>query len=148
MDQQEQKPRLISNRFTAAIGVVLTGYVAALSMREAFWQSPHHFHWLLPLEHLLPAWAVLAANVALYAYFLWLCIVFPRAVRGKERVLLAGWVPGILLSPVQGIVSVSLAAAIQYVKAASIMVALVAALVILIEGPARDDTVSDRAVPE
>lgn len=143
MEQQEQKPRLIGNRFTAAIGVVLTGYVAALSLRAAFWESPHHFHWLLPLDALLPARLTLAVNVALYAWLLWLCVVFPRALRGKERVLVAGWVPGVLLSPIQGMVSASLAAVIQYVKAASIMIAFFAAVAILLEGP-----VSGSAPPE
>lgn len=148
MDQREQKPRLITSRFTAAIGVILTGNIAALTFRSAFWQTPHHFHWILQLDHLLPAWAVLTANVALYAWILWLCIVFPRALRGKERILVTGWVPGLLLSPIQGLVSVSLAAAIQYVKAASIMVALAAVLAILVEGPVGDNTPSDGPVGE
>jgi hypothetical protein len=68
--QSEQKPRLIGNRLTAAIGVVLTGFVAVQTLRAVFWQSPHHFHWLLPLDALLPARAVLAVNVALYAWLL------------------------------------------------------------------------------
>jgi hypothetical protein len=40
----------------ALIGVILTGYIAALAIRSAFWQSAHYFHWLLPLGRLLPAW--------------------------------------------------------------------------------------------
>jgi hypothetical protein len=128
--------------------VVLTGYVAALTLRAAFWQSPHHFHWLLPVDALLPARATLVVNVALYAWVLWLCVVFPRALHGKERVLVLGWVPGLLLSPIQGLVSVSLAALIQYVKAASIMVAFFAAVAILVEGPVSGNSASDTNVPE
>ncbi len=143
MAQQEQKPRLIRNRFTAAIGVALTGYIAVLTFRAAFWQSPHHFHWILALDYLLPAWAVLAANVALYGCLLFLCIAFPRSLQGKERILVVGWIPGVLLSPVQGLVSESLAAAIQYAKAASIMVAFAAAVVILVEGPEDDKALSE-----
>ena len=146
--EQEQKPRVIGTRFTASIGVVLTGYVAALSLRAAFWQSPHHFHWLLPLDALLPARPTLAVNVALYAWLFWLCVVFPRALHGKERVLVAGWVPGVLLSPIQGMVSASLAAAIQYVKAASIMVAFFAAVAILLEGPVSGSAPPEGTVPE
>jgi hypothetical protein len=148
VEQQEQKPRLIGNRFTAAIGVVLTGYVAALSLRAAFWQSPHHFQWLLPLNALLPARFNLAVNVALYAWLLWLCVVFPRAFQGKERVLIAGWVPGVLLSPIQGMVSASLAVAIQYVKAASIMAAFFAAVAIFLEGPVSGSAPPEGTVPE
>jgi hypothetical protein len=148
VEQQKQKPRLIGSRFTAAIGVILTGYGAALTFRSAFWQSPHHFHWLLPLDALLPARATLAVNVAFYAWLLWLCVVFPRALQGKERVLVAGWVPGVLLSPIQGLVSASFAIAIQHVKAVSMMVAFFAALTILIEGPARGDAPSDGTLSE
>lgn len=148
MEQQEQKPRLIRSRFTAAIGVILTGYVAALTLRAAFRRSPHHFHWILPLDYLLPAWADLIANVALYAALFFLCVAFLRSVRGKERVLVAGWIPGVLLSPVQGMVSASLAAAIQYAKAVSIMVAFAAAVAILVEGPEDNNARPEKAVPE
>jgi hypothetical protein len=72
--------------------------------------------------------------------------VFSRAAQGKERVLVAGWVPGLLLGPVQGRVSVSLAAALQYVKAVSIAVALVAAVLILLDAPARDHAPPDGSV--
>jgi len=146
--KQDQKPRLIGSRFTAAIGVILTGFVAAQTLRAAFWKRPHHFRWILPLEHVLPPWAVLTANVALYAGLLVLCIAFPRELRGKERVLVAGWIPGVLLSPIQGMVSPLLAAVIQYVKAASIIVAFAAAMVILVEGSASDNVPSDAAVRE
>lgn len=135
MDQQEQWPRLIGSRFTAAAGVVLTGYVAALTLRAAFWQPPHHFRWLLPVDTFLPARAALAVNLVFYPWLVWLCIVFPRALRGKERVLAMGWALSLLLSLIQGLVSASLAAFIQYVRAASIMVALFAAVAILLEGP-------------
>jgi hypothetical protein len=136
VEHREHKQRLIPNRRTAAIAVALTGYVAALTLRAAFSQSPHTFHWILSLGHLLPSWAVWAANVAFYVCLLCLCIAFPLSLRGKERVLVAGWVPGVLLSPVQGVVSVSVAAAIQHVKAVSMVIAFVAAVLILLEGPA------------
>ena len=148
MDQPKQWPRLIGNRFTAAIGVVLTGYVAELTFRAAIWQPPHHFHWLLPVDSILTARATLVVNVALYAWVLWLCIVFPRALHGKERVLVVGWVLSLLLSLTQGLMSASLAAFVQYVRAASIMVAFFAALAILIEGPTSGTSAPHSNVPE
>jgi hypothetical protein len=148
VDQPKQWPRLIGSRFTAAIGVVLTGYVAAETLRAALWQSPHHFHWLLPVDTFLPARATLVANVALYAWVLWLCIVFPRALHGKERILAIGWMLSLLLSLIQGLLSASLAALIQYVRAASIMVAFFGVLAILIEGRVSGDSASDSKVPE
>lgn len=78
-------------------------------------------------------WALWAVNVAFYGYLVWLCVVFFRVAIGKERVLVAGWFLLILLSPIQSLVSTSAAAAIQYIKAVSIAVALVAALLLVIE---------------
>ncbi|HET7442745.1 MAG TPA: hypothetical protein VFJ47_15695, partial [Terriglobales bacterium] len=141
-----QCPRLIGSRFSAAVGLVLTGYVAASTLRAAFWQSPHHFQWLLPVDTFLPARATLAVNLAFYAWLVWLCVVFPRALHGKERVLALGWALSLLLSLIQGLVSASLAAFIQYVRAASIMVAFFAAVAILIEGPTT--AASHDAVPQ
>ena len=138
MEHRKYKPRLIDNRVTALIGLVLTAYVAALTFQTAFSQSPHHSRWLLPLDRLLPTWALWAVNAAFYSYLVFLCAVFFRAVQGKERVLIAGWVPGILLGPVQARVSISLADAIQYVKSVSIAIAFVAAVLILLEASARD----------
>jgi hypothetical protein len=148
VDKTKQWPRLIGSRFTAAIGVILTGYVAALTLRAALWQSPHHFHWILPVDTFLPARATLVVNVAFYAWLLWLCIVLPRAVHGKERILVTGWVLSLLLSLIQGLVWVSLAALIQDVRAASITVAFFAVVAILIEGPVSGDSAPDSNVSE
>jgi hypothetical protein len=95
-----------------------------------------------------PAWATLGANLVFYAYLVWLCVVFPRALHGKERVLAIGWALSLLLSLIQGLVSASLAAFIQYVRAASIMVALFAAVSILIEGSVGGDSAPDSNIPE
>ena len=148
MDQQKEKPLLINSRLIAAIGVILTGYVAALTFRAVFRRSAHHFHWILPLSHVLPPWAVLTVNVAFYAYMIFLFIAVPWSLRGKERILVLGWLPGVLLSPIQGMVSVSLASAIQYVKAASIAIAFLAAVAILAEGPARANGPSGGGIAE
>lgn len=148
VDQLKQWPRLIGSRFTAGVGVVLTGYVAALTLRAAFWQSPHHFHWLLSVDTFLPARAALVVNVVFYAWLVWQCVVFPQALRGKERVLAIGWALSLLLRLIQGLVSASLAAFIQYVRAASIMVAFFAAMAILIEGSVGANSAPDSNVPE
>lgn len=123
----------------------MTGFVAAQTLRAAFWQSPHHFHWLLPVNIFLPGRATLAVNVAFYAWLLWLCIMFPRALHGKERVLAVGWALSLLLSLIQGLMPVSLAALIQYVRAASMIVAFFAVVAIFIEGPISDNAMADNA---
>jgi hypothetical protein len=90
----------------------------------------------------------LVVNVAFYAWLLWLCIVFTRAVHGKERVLVVGWALSLLLSLIQGLARVSLAALIQDVRAASIMVAFFAVVAILIEGPVSGNSARDSIVSE
>ncbi len=75
MDQQ-QRPRLITSRLTASVAVIITAYVTGLALRSAFWQSPHHFRWILPLDRLLPPWAVLASNLLLYAAMLCYALLF------------------------------------------------------------------------
>ncbi len=76
-----------------------------------------------------------------------LCIAFPLSLKGKERILVAGWIPGVLLSPVQGLVTMPLTVAIQYLKAVTMMVSLLAAVAILVEGP-KTDTAPDGDVSQ
>ena len=95
---------------------------------------------------MLTARALLAVNVAFYAYLLWLCIVFFRTAQGKERILVAGCFPGILLTPLQSLVSTTTATSIRYIEAASIAVAFVAAVWIMLEGTGREFPPSDSGV--
>ncbi len=80
-----------------------------------------------------------------------LCCGYASCFHGlfkARNAFLSQAVPGVLLSPIQGMVSVWLAAAIQYVKAASIMVAFFAAVAILLEGSVSGNAPSDGTVPE
>jgi hypothetical protein len=79
---------------------------------------------------MLPTRAAVAVNVGFYAYLFYLGIVFYRMAQGKERVLVAGWFVGIFLGPVQILALVS-AAAVNYVQAAGMAVAFLAAVHIL-----------------
>jgi hypothetical protein len=132
MEGRSHREGLIRHRRNAVIALVLTGLVAAMTFRAAFLPSPRHAHWLIPLDSLLPMWALWAVNVAFYTYLLWVCVVFLQVALGKERVLVAGWFLLILLSPIQSLVSTSAAAAIQYIKAVSIAVAFVAVLLLVL----------------
>jgi hypothetical protein len=145
VDQKRQWPRLIGSRFSAAIGVLLTGFVATQTLRAAFWRSPRHFHWLLPVNTFLSARVTFAVNVVFYVWLLWIYIVFMRALHGKERVLVMGWVLSLLLSLIQGLVPVLLAVLIQYVRVASITVAFFAAVAIFVEGPINDNAAGNNA---
>ena len=94
--------------------------------------SPHRSD-SLTIFFMLPKGARLVANAAFYGYLFWLCVVFLRRTHGKERVLVAGYCPGVLLAPIQTLVSPFAAIAIQCIKATGIAVAFVAALLILFE---------------
>jgi len=99
MDHREYRPRLIRNQRTAIVALVSTGFLAVLTFRTVVSHSSQQSHWLLPLDFVLTGRALLAVNVAFYTYLLWLCTVFLRIAQGKERILVAGCFPGILLTP-------------------------------------------------
>lgn len=132
MSGQQQEQRLLPDIRAALICAGLTGFLAAITLRSTFIRPQHHSRELIALDFMLPHWAVLALNVWLYAFLLWLCIAFFRLARGKERIIVVGWSIGILLSPIQAFVSTSSAAAIQYLKATAITAAsAVAVLAVL-----------------
>ncbi|MHB8527570.1 MAG: hypothetical protein ACYDD2_15660 [Candidatus Acidiferrales bacterium] len=112
--------------------MILTGFLATLTFRDAFFHPTKHFHWLLPLDFMLPNWAVWVVNGAFYGYLLWLCFVFFRIAQGKERIVVLGCSLGIVLYPIQNVVSTPTAVAIQYVEAAATAVAFLIALDILL----------------
>ncbi len=130
MEQSENKPRLIESRRTAVVALCLTGFVAALSFREVVRHAQHKSYWLLDLRGILPAAAVV--NVGFYAYVLWLAVVFYRSAQGKERVLVAGWIGAIFLGWIRNLVSMPLVGTLDWVKAACMLIAFLAAVGILL----------------
>lgn len=132
MEQQSRKPGLIPNRRAAVIGVILTGFLAAATLRDAYLHPTGPFHWLFPLDFMLPKWALWAANGAFYGYLLWLCFVFFRMAQGKERVVVLGSFLGIMLYPIRILASTPAAVIIQYVEAAGTAIAFLTALDILL----------------
>jgi hypothetical protein len=131
------KTGLVPNRSTAIGAVVLTGFVAAVSFRAAFYSAPHYWRpfFYLPM---LPKWAQLLINVAFYGYLLWLCVVFFVMAKGKERILVAGWCPGLLLDPIKSVASSPAVTAIRQFQAFGLAVAFLAAVSIFLETAARD----------
>lgn len=140
MEQSEGRFRLIENKPVAVLGLCLTGIVAA----QTFWGAVHHSHlksyWLVDMRGMLPVSAAAAVNVGFYAYFLWLGVSFYRMTRGKERVLVAGWFVALFLGWTQNLVSMSAAIAIGWVKAGSMLIAILAAIDILLRSFASHDT--------
>jgi hypothetical protein len=116
-----------------------------------------HAHWPLSGAFGLPQWALFPVNVAFYACLVSICIGFFRATQGRERVLVAGWFPGILLGPFKNVFSTPATDVIQFFEVVGITVALVESVLIFREylGP-RDnlprgtpsDSVADSLLPD
>lgn len=140
MGQSEFKPRLIHSKRGAVIALCCTGYLAALTFRNVFSHSQHHwlldFDWLVLWHTTLPAWAVVGVNLGFYACLLWCGVMLYRTAQGKERFLVVGAFGGIFLGLIQILVSASAATAIDYVKAAVMGVAFFAAVDVLLRMPA------------
>jgi hypothetical protein len=135
MEEGDHKPGLIRSRRAATIALLLTWAFAILTFRGVFRLPAHGSPWILPFDFVQPRWLFVALNVAFWGYLLWASVILLRMARGKERVLVAGWVCSFPLGLSQHLVPLSVAVAIQYVKAAGMIVAFVAAVLILIEGP-------------
>ena len=132
MGEQSRKLGLIPNRRAAAIGLFLTGFMAVLAFRDALIHPAVRSQWLFPLGFAAPKWVLWTVNGAFYGYLLWLCFVFFRIARGKERIIVVGWSFTIVLYPVKYFVSSSAAVVIQHLDAAGMAAAFLAILDILL----------------
>src|SRR5713101_4615081 len=96
MEKGKNNSSFIRTRTAAVVAVVWTGLVAAMTFRRVFFSPPHHYHphWLVDWSFILPRWALLPLNLALYAAMIWLCIAIFLEAQGRERTLVAGWYPG------------------------------------------------------
>jgi len=135
MGQPESKSRLIPKR-GAVIALCLSGYIAALGFRNVLLQSPHKPTLLIDSHFLLPAWAETGINLAFCAYLIWAgSTVFHRLAQRKERVLAGGCMATFFLSLIKYLVSALAYAAIDYLKAVAVLLALLAAVDILFRMP-------------
>jgi hypothetical protein len=134
MRLREYKPPLIHTRRGAITAVCLTGFLFVTSIRALFLYTRHggrpQFQWPLTFQS-LPSWFEIIANVALYAYILWLGAVFYRIARGGERIVVVGWLANFLIGPLKMVFSPAGAFAIRYVQTGAMAVAFLAALVLV-----------------
>jgi hypothetical protein len=133
MEQSRDRTHLIENTRDAVVALCLTGIVAAMSFRDVVRHAPHKSYWLLDLRSILPAPAAVVVNVGFYAYLLWLGIMFYRGARSTERVVVAGWFASLFLGWIRNLVSVSAGAAINWIQAACMLMALLAAVDIVVK---------------
>jgi hypothetical protein len=88
--------------------------------------------WLFTAGPVLHGWLLIAANVFFYAYVGWLGFWLIRGTAGPERLFMAGWFAGSLLSPLHTL-GPQWAVAIKHIGALGLAVALLAALSILLD---------------
>jgi hypothetical protein len=102
MASAQAHPRqLLTTRTRAAIGAVATAYVLALTIRELLHLAHADSGWLTTSDGFLPSWLLIVANTVIYAGLCWAAFSFLRDARGRERIFLAAWSAGILLSPLE-----------------------------------------------
>jgi hypothetical protein len=111
------------------VALVLTALVLVQSIRELD-RGHHGSGWLFPASPLIHGWALIAANVLIYAWFCWITFWFVRGTRGPERFLILGWVSGILLWPFRMSWPESLA--IRSIGVLGLIVALLASVSLLL----------------
>jgi hypothetical protein len=132
--EQNYTTGLIHSRLSALIGLGLTALVAQNSVRALFSKAPIKSDWLPFPSHFspLPAWFLIFINVLFYAFLVWLGTRFYLFAKGKECIVVLGWLNVLLLTPVQHFVSPAGATAIQWVKAVGMTAALLAAAFIFL----------------
>ena len=128
------EPPLIHTKRGAINVSVLTGILFAISIRALFLYTRYagrpRFQWPFTSE-VLPSWAVVTINVALYAYLLWLGVMFYRIARNGEWVVVGGWVVDFLLGPTKIIFPPAGALVIRYVQTAAMATAFVTTLFLI-----------------
>lgn len=128
----ESKSRwLLTSRTASAITVGLTALLFVWSVRDVPTVHKRQQGWLLPLDFFLHGWALVAANVIFYIWLLWLAFWFIRGTHGRERVVVVGWLPNILLPPLL-LLRPSWTVGITYIGIFGLAVALLAAVSLLL----------------
>jgi len=140
MGSAEHTNGLIRNKRHAAIAVVLAAVVATSALRNTLQPmrrtSPWLFNPIYALPHLTPLFVGLSAFF--WGFVLWILFWLYRSARGKyERLLLASFAAGFILSTIERFMPVQIATNMQYLSTAAALVSFVAAMTILFTLPTR-----------
>ena len=92
--------KVLTTRTRIVAALVVTAYVLAVAIRGAL---NHHVSKRLLIDWFfgLNGWALVALNVAFYAYLCWLAFCFIKGTEGRERLFMVCWFIGILLWPLR-----------------------------------------------
>jgi len=134
MSSVEHTSGLIRNKRHAIIAVIVTAVVATSALRTTLQPMRRISPWLFEPIYGLPHLRLLfmGLSVFFWGFVLWILFWFYRAARGKyERLLLASFAPGFVVSTIERFMPLQIAAKMQYLSTAAAWVSLVAAMTIL-----------------
>lgn len=132
MFSEDAQPLTIRNRAAAIFVAAFAALAFAGDATSVLYPAPVQFHWILPLDWLLPHPAVILANIFFYAYLWWLVLFFFRRTREKERIIVVCWSIDMVEGQLNPFVPRVVAVLLQYLTTAAMTVALFIALLILL----------------
>jgi hypothetical protein len=121
--------RLLTTRVRITVAAIVTALIFVNAIRHLH-LAAEKARWFLgpPLFH---GWGLVAANIFIYGYICWLAFWFIRGTSGRERFFMMGWFAGILFWPVK-MSRPQWAAAVEYISAFGLAVALLAAIALFL----------------
>jgi uncharacterized BrkB/YihY/UPF0761 family membrane protein len=140
MSSVEHTSGLVRNKRYAIISVILTAIIAASALRTTLQPMRLTSPWLVEPSYGLPHLRLLfiGLSVFFWGYVLWILFWFYRAARGKyERLLVASFATGFVLSTIERFMPQQIAVNMQYVSTAAALVSLVSAMTILFTLPSK-----------
>ena len=100
---QSRPTLLLTTRTRAGVGAALSAYVLVLTIRDLLQPAHAEPGWLITPERWLPIWLTVVLNLVFYSVFCWVGLSWTRSARGGERLFIAAWSAGVLLSPLKSL---------------------------------------------
>jgi len=132
MFSEGAQPLTIRSRAFSIFVAVFAALAFAGDATYALYPAPFHFHWIFPLDWLLPHLAAILVNIFFYAYLWWLAFIFFWGTREKERIIIVCWSIDMAVGQLNPFVPRVAAITLQYLRTAAMTVALFVALLILL----------------
>ena len=140
MSSVEHTSGLIRKKRHAIVAVIVTAIVATSALRTTLQPMQRTSPWLFEPIYGSPQLKLLfiGLSVFFWGFVLWILFWFYRVARGKyERLLLASFAAGFVLSTIERFMPFQIAGNLQYLSTAAVVVSLVAAVTILFTLPTK-----------
>ena len=134
MPESARPPGLVRSTSAAVILFVVTGLVAAITIRDVvFHPMRQHSRWLFPIFFHVPHWIFISVQLAFYGCLLGLCFEFFREANARERLIVLAWFFNIFAGPLDTFISQSTARVMDHVQLLAMFTASLVALDILLK---------------